>query len=820
MPSEQEIESMVVRLKGDGSGYEKMLKKAQSQTNMTDGHIQLATKRIQAFGMSLRGYGASAVAMVLPLVGAAGALASAWKGVRLAAEMEQMKISFEVLTGSAQLARLTLEDLTTFANETPFEMPEVVAAAKQMMAFGSTANEIVPTMRSLGDVASGLNIPLGQLTYLFGTLKSQGRAMTVDINQFAMRGIPIWKELGKVMFNDANAVNKVRDAVEHGKVSFDHVEKAFNNMTKAGGRFGGMMQRQSESAKGLFSTMQDSINGVLREIGQDLIDGLRLKDMMKGVIEFGGVALGWWKRMSAGISQAFNFARTQALKFWAEIQPVWNSALSKLMVMWERVRKSAESVWGWITKITQKYSREVRAVAMAIGIMLTVWATMKIAIIAVTLATKIWGAVLGVASGGFTLLTGLLVTAVVLIGAWVAELGWVQEAWEHVKEKGTVAWERIKAGAMAFAVWFTPIWNALVSLATSEWNRLTEAASVGWDKMKQAFIYVRDLIEVLWGDFTNWMAEQFGMAGGKMELTWEKVKNFFVIGIYALEYAFQNLPKIADLAWAGIKLGGVTMFEDIKYWFTVMLPAFGLMAFNVLKTHFTNIWTMGKNIFLKIGSNLIEMGKNLPKLLKGEMKMSDIWKDFDVTKGMEKIPLDFDVPKRIPSELETKLRAEFEAKGGALGESFAEFLDRKLMEGAPGPDGTPDPADPDSGLGSFFNKMSKYADISEKKVGEDLEKTKNHIQKFDGALTGSAEALARIADYRQGLEDIGQKKAVGSGKHNIWERMNAGEFTSDDQAKAREEAKQAEYLKGILGEMIKQNAKKDGSIVFEVAELS
>lgn len=45
--------------------------------------------------------------------------------------------------------------------------------------------------------------------------------------------------------------------VEQGKVGFPEIEKAFQNMTKNGGQFGGMMDKQSATLGGRLSTLKD-----------------------------------------------------------------------------------------------------------------------------------------------------------------------------------------------------------------------------------------------------------------------------------------------------------------------------------------------------------------------------------------------------------------------------------------------------------------------------------------------------------------------------------------------------------------------------------
>ena len=68
-----------------------------------------------------------------------------------------------------------------------------------MLAYSSTVDNVVDELVMLGNVASGVGAPLQDIAYLYGTLRTQGRAFTVDIRQFAGRGIPIYEELAKVL---------------------------------------------------------------------------------------------------------------------------------------------------------------------------------------------------------------------------------------------------------------------------------------------------------------------------------------------------------------------------------------------------------------------------------------------------------------------------------------------------------------------------------------------------------------------------------------------------------------------------------------------
>lgn len=176
-------------------------------------------------------------------------------GITAGIQMEQTRTAFNTMIGDATLAGQTLAELSKFSRETPFELPEVLTASKQLLAYGFSTDELIPKLKMVGDVAAGLSIPVGDLTYLFGTLKAQGTAYTKDLNQFANRGIPIYDELAKVL---GITTDQVRSYAEESKIGYDDVEKAFSNMTGEGGKFFNMMQAQSQTAGGIISNLKDS----------------------------------------------------------------------------------------------------------------------------------------------------------------------------------------------------------------------------------------------------------------------------------------------------------------------------------------------------------------------------------------------------------------------------------------------------------------------------------------------------------------------------------------------------------------------------------
>ena len=180
-------------------------------------------------------------------------------------EFQQLEISFKTMLGSGEQANELLAQLAQTAASTPFDLQGIASSAKNMLAYGFAADQVNETIVRLGNVAAGLSQPLGDIVYLYGSLRASGRVTNIDIKQFANRGIPIYEELAKVL---GKSVSEINSLVSAGKVGFPEIEQAFQNMTNKGGKFYNLMQAQSESLTGQISNLQDNIDMMFNELGK------------------------------------------------------------------------------------------------------------------------------------------------------------------------------------------------------------------------------------------------------------------------------------------------------------------------------------------------------------------------------------------------------------------------------------------------------------------------------------------------------------------------------------------------------------------------
>ena len=180
-------------------------------------------------------------------------------------QFQQLEVAFNTMLGSADKADALMAQLVRTAAITPFDLESVAQGAKQLLAYGLKAENVNETLTRLGDIASGLSMPLNDLVYLYGTTMNQGRLYTEDLNQFTGRGIPMIQELAKVF---GVAESKVKELVEAGKVGFPEVQKVIENLTGDGSKFGGMMEEQSKTITGQISNIEDAIATMFNDIGK------------------------------------------------------------------------------------------------------------------------------------------------------------------------------------------------------------------------------------------------------------------------------------------------------------------------------------------------------------------------------------------------------------------------------------------------------------------------------------------------------------------------------------------------------------------------
>lgn len=185
--------------------------------------------------------------------------------IQIRGEFQQLSIAFETMLGSKEKADRLMAEQIALAQKSPFTLLDVANNTKQLLAMGIEVENVMDTMKALGDVAAGVSQPISRIAINYGQVATLGKLQTREIRDFAMAGIPLIDELARNLGKTRSEIDKM---VEESKIGFPEVEKAFQTMSSEGGKFYNLMEKQNKSVTGQISNLTDKYQVMLNKIGQ------------------------------------------------------------------------------------------------------------------------------------------------------------------------------------------------------------------------------------------------------------------------------------------------------------------------------------------------------------------------------------------------------------------------------------------------------------------------------------------------------------------------------------------------------------------------
>lgn len=301
--------------------------------------------------------------------------------VALAGKLETSKVAFTTLTGSAVVAERTLANLANLADRSSFTFQGIQQTSKELLASGTAAEDLLPTLRSVGDAVSaigGSNAVLNRVVHNLAQMQSQGILTYRDLKDLAITGIPVFDILADQLGTDvAGALQLIRDKAISAEDGIALLMDGFN------ARFAGAMERQSQTWEGLLSTLSDVTDRALTAIGQDLIDAFDLKGLLKDAIQAVQDLSGWFIQLDAstkgtiitigaivaaagpavilfgqiaigvsGLVTAFGLLASPAVAAVAALAGI-GVALATFAINNREVQATLSSVWGAVTSVVE-----------------------------------------------------------------------------------------------------------------------------------------------------------------------------------------------------------------------------------------------------------------------------------------------------------------------------------------------------------------------------------------------------------------------------------------------------------------------------------
>lgn len=283
------VAQLLIKISADTSELRKQLNSTKRQIR-------------SAFGsdfLNISNKAAVAIAGIGAAIAAAGV-----KAVEAAGKLQNVQTAFTNMLGSAQKAAAFTKELQGFAAATPFEFNQVTSAAQKFLAFGFTAEQVIPTLTAVGDAAAGVGLGadgIDRVTLALGQMAAKSRIQSDEMLQLTEAGIPAWQMLADKI---GKSVPEVMDMVSKGAVdAATGINALVEGMNQ---KFGGMMEQQSHTIQGTWSTLMDGIDQTAAQVGLRLAENFNVT----GIFESLGNMMNDFAQtvQTSGIAEAFRTA--------------------------------------------------------------------------------------------------------------------------------------------------------------------------------------------------------------------------------------------------------------------------------------------------------------------------------------------------------------------------------------------------------------------------------------------------------------------------------------------------------------------------------
>lgn len=191
--------------------------------------------------------------------------------IRLGAEMQQTKTAFEVMLGSAEKGSAIIAELNRFADVTPFDNDEVIRSGRLLLNAGVSTDQLSKKLTNLGNIAAGSQIPLVDMVAIYAKAANKGKVQAEELNQLSERGVPVMQAMATTL---GRTTQQILDMGAKGQLSFGLLDEALSSLAEDGGKYFGLMEKQSQNLAGRWSSVSAAVRNAGIAIGEEAIPAL------------------------------------------------------------------------------------------------------------------------------------------------------------------------------------------------------------------------------------------------------------------------------------------------------------------------------------------------------------------------------------------------------------------------------------------------------------------------------------------------------------------------------------------------------------------
>lgn len=255
----------------DSSGVVKAtgnLEEFRKKTSQTEKEATSLDDVMNQFNISVLATSAGVAGLVKAFSGlVSGIRGVAAQSLQAYSHYEAMQKGLETFFQSAEKGKAKFDELRKFSNETTFGVDELANSFTQLANVGTDVDTITQKLTMLGNISGGNKEKFADLVSIYSKILSVGKASSMQIQQLAARGVPIYDMLKKIGVT--------------GTATGEQITKAFEEMTKEGGQFYNAMNDINDTIEG----KEGFISDYWKEMLNNFAEASGLAEVYKSVLD-------------------------------------------------------------------------------------------------------------------------------------------------------------------------------------------------------------------------------------------------------------------------------------------------------------------------------------------------------------------------------------------------------------------------------------------------------------------------------------------------------------------------------------------------------
>lgn len=369
---------------------------------------------------------------------------------RLGMEAGKTAVAFDVLLGSQERSAAMLQEMNRYAADSPYDRLGVQEAARTMLGFGVAADQVMPSLKMLGDIAGGESERFRGLALVFSQVAAAGKLQGQDLLQLISNGYNPLMDISRMT---GRSMAELREEMSEGNISFEMMRQAMLAATQEGGKFYGMIDRINSTPFGRFGQMVDQ--------------GIEVLLSLYRVIE--PLLIPAFDALSAVM---------------AAIQPVIEGMAAATSWLVEKFREGNLWIIGLTAAVAAYNAVALFSTFVLKGWTVTQWAHVT-ALIAAEKAQKLLNLAMTMNPVGL-IIAGIAALVAILVVCWQKFAGFrafLLTAWDTIRGFGEMIWDALVTRFWSLVEGIGAVGKALVSLVRGDFNAAWQEARKGAERL-------------------------------------------------------------------------------------------------------------------------------------------------------------------------------------------------------------------------------------------------------------------------------------------------------------------------------------------------